>query len=408
MGRKTTNKNTASRWSAFLLAFLFVCTDLCARPRAERQIRDREAVAIDCDTAITSDLRIVRRPYRLSDNLYWGINATGFHPIITQPCKYDFLQTLRPGGEFVFGKYFTPWVSAGICIGYSLQNEYSPSLLDGFTYTYHTAAATLEGQLCLNRLFSRYNPREKFSCYAVAGGGIQSAFAYKDYLKEMPLILDAGTKFSPYYRAGLMLEWHTSEKYSITTRGLWSATTKPICGLIGDHRHNGLEISLGFVCRLANHYAARTFQNCRGNEIYYFRYLEDHLLEDHQHQLKRHRKGKAEMPDMSAEQDSILIFPCGYPYLTARQEAKLELVAIRLSLNPHLVLVIDLYPIAVDDPKMTPMQSMQRAEDAIRSYLLHSEHKVNRNQMRFHLHDEPSPVPNQSIWIHGAFLSFIQ
>lgn len=393
------------RLSVFMLAIMLVCVDLHAQGRNAML---REPVAVDCDTALTSDLRIVRRPYRLGDNLFWGINVTGFYTLISEVSNFKSFDMLRPGGEFVLGKYFTPWISASLDLSYNWQREFLP-LFDDQAYSFHTAALALEGQLCLNRFFTRYSPKEKFVCYGIVGGGMQSAFAFDGLNQDLPAsVVDAKMHFSPYYRTGVMLEWRASESVSLTARSLWSATAKPLCGLPSGHNHQGMEFSIGLVCRMPNHYAARTFQNCRGNEIYYFRYLEDQLLEDHQHQLKRHRKGKAEMPDMSAEQDSILIFPCGYPYLTVRQEAKLDLVATRLSINPHLVLIVDLYPIAVDDPKMTSTQSMQRAEDAIRSYLLHSEHKVNRNQMRFRLHDEPSPVPNQSIWIHGAFLSFVQ
>lgn len=396
--------------SVLLLALMLLPIEALGQVHSVHQKRVREAVAIDCDTALTSDLRIVRRPYRFSDNLFMGMSAGINRPLSTEANSRAFFPMVRPNAEFHVGKYFTPWISASLNLGYAMQQEVFPALIDT-TYSFHSIALSLEGQLCLNRLFTRYRSTEKFLIYALAGAGLQSTFGFDKKNPLISLAVNTSTHFAPLFHAGAMIEIRATEKTSLILRGLWkTGLDGKLCGMVGDHRHQNVELSIGFIKRLANHYASRSFENCRGNEIYYFRELEDHLLDDHQRQLKQYHKGKAPAPVMAAEQDTILIFPCGYPYLTQRQEAKLDLAAHRLALNPHLTLVIDLYPIVADDPKMTPAQSVQRSEVAIRHYLTkHKMNPVNINQLQFQQHpDQESPIGNQSIWIHGAFLHYQQ
>lgn len=390
-----------------LLALFFSCTNAYAQFQSKHQVRTREAVSIDCDTALTSDLRKVRRPYKFSDNLFGGMSFGGNRATSTAANRQSFFSMVRPSAEAFVGKYFTPWISASLNLGYDMQQEVLPALVDT-SYTFHTLALSLEGQLCLNRFFSRYNPNEKFLAYAFGGIGIQSSIAFNSFEKRHQGIINTDRRFAPLYCAGAMLEWRPSEGTSLIARGQWASSSTDICGLGDGHLHQAIDLSVGFLFRLPNHYASRAFQDCRGNEIYYFSMLEDRLLSDHQKQLKRHHKGKTEAPIMAAEQDTILIFPCGYPFLTERQEAKLDLVASRLSSDPNLILVVDLYPIVSDDPKMTPAQSVQRSEVAIRTHLLkHKLNPVNASQFRFQQHpDQESPVANQSIWIHGAFLHY--
>lgn len=392
-----------------LTLFLLFAVDGNAQVRSVHRTRTREAVSVDCDTALTSDLRIVRRPYKLSDNLFWGVNLTGYRSLISQANNLGLFQMLRPGGEFFFGKYFTPWISASLNLGYNMQNECIP-IFDEAVYTFHSAAVTLEAQLCLNRLFSRYRPGEKYLFYAVAGGGAQSAFSFDD-LEFMPVsILNRDFHVAPYFRAGAMAEWRASEGTSVTACALWSGTTSAICGLSAGHKHRGVEVSIGLNVRLPNHYASRSFQNCRGNEVYYFNALEQRLLDDHQYQLRQYRKGKYLMPEMKAEEDTILIFPYGYAYLTPRQEAKLDRAAQMLEADSYNRLVIDLYPIvSKDDPKVTPLQTMRRCEVAIMHYFQRNHERVRDNQVQFIHHlDQSSPIEDQSIWVHGAILHYLE
>lgn len=405
---RSITKRSRSLMLMSLLALLFTYTSVYAQTQSVHQKRERAAVAIDCDTALTSDLRIVRRPYKMSDNIFWGMDFKANRSLSPEVRQKPFFKMVRPGAEFMFGKYFTPWISASLNLGYNMQQE---SMLEPFeteSYSFHSVSLSLEGQLCLNRLFTRYNPEERFRIYALAGAGIQTAFAYHETNSLAMTMVDDKFHFSPLFHTGAMLEWRVSDGACVTLRGIWTMDTSRICGLGDSHRHEGLDISIGFIRRMPNHYASRAFQNCRGNEIYYFDALEDRLLADHKRQLKRSRKGKAEAPIMAAEEDSILIFPYGYAYLTPRQEAKLDRAIARLAGNPHLVAVFDIYPIVNDDPKMTATQATRRCESTIRHYILHHQTKVNENQLRFKLHiDEPSPVADQSIWMHGAFIHYV-
>lgn len=390
-----------------ILALLLWRETLSAQNRLLYRPGARQAVALDCDTALTSDLRVVRRPYKFSDNLFWGIRVSGNRPLVSESDYEEYLRKFRPGEDIFLGKYFNPWISASLNLTYAMQQEELHLPADTSEYSFHSAAFSVEGQLCLNRLFRDYRPDERFSVYAVAGAGVQSSFAFSVDKFYQGSLIDTKTHFAPLFKAGVEFDWRISEANHLTLRGLWTATNSRFCGLTSAHTHRGLELSLGFVQRLSNHYGSRSFQNCRGNEIYYFSMLEDRLLEDHQKQLKHYHKGKAEAPVLAAEEDSILVFPYGYAYLTQRQETKLNAAFQQLSMNPGTVLTIDLYPIVKDDPKMTPIQSIQRCEDAIRLHLKHSIFKIDPNQLRFRHHpDQQSPVEDQSIWIHGAFMHY--
>ena len=402
--QRPVTKNTRIWMPMLLLAFLLSCTNAYAQVRSVHQKRARAAVALDCDTALTSDLRKVKRPYKFSDNLYWGINFIANRSLSSGAREQSFFPMIRPGIEFTLGKYFTPWISMGIDLDYNMQQESLSSALDK-TYAYHTVALALEGQICLNRLFTRYHADERFMVYAIGSAGLQSTVAYQKLDAIYQSFVDDKVRFAPQFRAGAMFEVRVAEGTSLSLRGLWTTSTASTCGLVGNHKHSGLEVSLGVIRRLPNHYASRAFQECRGNEIYYFDALENYLLKDHQRQLRRARKGKADMPVMAAEQDSVLIFPYGYAYLTPRQEAKLERYATQLARDPQSKLVIDLYPIVTDDPKMNPAQAVQRCEVAIRHYMLKGRDNIQDSQLRFIQHsNEPSPIADQSIWVHGAIL----
>lgn len=389
-----------------LLAFLISCANMFGQVRSAHQKRTRDAVALDCDTALTSDLRKVKRPYKFSDNLYWGINFIANRSLSADAREQSFFPMIRPGIEFTFGKYFSPWISAGVDLGYLMQQESMSSAL-GKDFTFHSVALSVEGQICLNRLFTRYHANERFMAYAIGSAGLQSTIAYQKIDSIFRPFVEDEFRVSPLFRVGGMFEFRVSESISLSLRGLWTTSTASTCGLVGNHKHSGMEVSLGIISRLPNHYASRSFQDCRGNEIYYFDALETYMLKEHQQQLRRARKGKADLPVMAAEQDSILIFPYGYAYLTPRQEAKLDRYAAELASNPQATLVIDLYPIVTDDPKMTPAQAVQRCEVAIRSHMLKGRDNIQASQLCFIQHsDEPSPIADQHIWVHGAILHF--
>ena len=393
-----------------LLLTILVCGNIfLALGQSSRPARDRKPVAIDCDTALTSDLRIVKRPYKKSDNLFWGLAVSANRPLVSETNVKDYFRKIRPGGEFFFGKYFTPWISVSADFSYSMQQEVLYLPIDTTTYSFHTIALSVEGQLCLNRLFTRYNSKEKLLVYALADVGIQSSFAFNANKSYQSSVIDTKAHFSPLFKLGAMIEWRATQASSFIVRGFWTGSSPDFCGLGGSHRHRGMELSLGILKRLPNHYASREFQNCRGNEIYYFDELESRLLSDHRRQQKQYLKGKAKAPIMAAEEDSILIFPYGYPYLTPRQESKLNPVINQLSQNPHKVLVVDLYPIVNDDPKITPTQAIQRCEIAIRHYLQKGQIRIPDNQLRFiHHPNQPSPIADQSIWVHGAIFHYEQ
>lgn len=392
----------------FLALFLWR-EELSAQKYSSLRENARQAVAVGCDTALTSDLRIVRRPYKLSDNLFWGINVTGNRPLVSESDFETYFHKFRPGADLFGGKYFTPWLSASVNIAYAMQQEELHLPTDTTEYSFHSIALTVEGQFCLNRLFRPYRPDEKFLFYGLASAGVQSSFGFSVDKFYQNSFIDARTHFSPLFKVGAQIEWRMTDANSLALRSFWTASDSRFCGLKSAHTHRGLELSMGIVHRLMNHYASRSFQNCRGNEIYYFELLESQLLDDHQKQLRRHQKGKGDAPIMAAEEDSILIFPYGYPYLTPLQEAKLDKAALYLNSNPNAVLVIDLYPIVSDDPKMTTAQAVQRCEVAIRHYMLKERHDISEKQLSFvqHIHQQ-SPIPDESIWIHGAFLHYKQ
>lgn len=385
--RQKSGLHNLANFCFMILALLLVSSAICPDLYAQEPLK-------------TSDLRKIKRPYRFSDNIFMGVSAGVNRSLSPEARERSFFPVVRPSAEFFVGKYFTPWISASLNLGYAMQNESLPMPIDT-TYSFHSIALSLEGQLCLNRLFTRYNTKERFLVYAIGGIGIQSAFAYGS-------IIDKKFVFAPSFRAGAMFEWRASEKTSVILRGTWNGSfNKAICGIENGHDHRGMDVSIGIVRRLPNHYASRSFQNCRGNEIYYFGTLEERLLKYHQKQLKRYHNGKDVAPVMAAEQDSVLIFPYGYAYLTPRQEEKLDRAAMRLMRNPKAVLVVDLYPIVTDDPKMTPKQAIQRCEVAIRSYILKKYDNVQATQLSFIQHsDEASPIQDQSIWVHGAILHY--
>ena len=328
------------------------------------------------------------RPYKWSDNLFWGFNIGGGYSMSEYVQQIGTFTSIRPQGSLVFGKYYNPWLGARLDIGYHWQQcALDPNFIDDPVYDVHMASAYLDGMICLNRLvMPRYNPRERVQLVGIVGGGGLWTIAFSDNVSDWTgrAPISDSQRLSWVFRAGGQIHLRMNESLNFNLNVLWNMVDPKYNGLTNttSPRHF-MEFGFGITTRLFNRYGSRRFEYCRGNEIYYFKYFEDQLLHDHQKQLKRSRKGKCPEPIMAAEQDTVLIFPVGYPYLTPRQEAKVDKVIAYLLENPHNIVSIDLYPIVLDDPKMTPAQSVDRCADVIKRKILKGNDDIKSYQLVF-------------------------
>jgi len=348
------------------------------------------------------------RPYEFTDNIFYGFNAAGGFSLSEYVKEYGYLKSIRPDAGFYVGKYFSPWIGARAELGYHWQKcSVDPLVVDQPDYDVHFISTFLDGMLCLNRLFMpRYNPNERFQFVGILGIGALYNFPLSSKVKEWSneLFISAKGHFSWAARAGGQIQWRMSSKTNLNVYSLWYTAASQYNGLTNNSRpRHFLEFGLGVSVRLPNHYGSQRFEYCRGNEIYYFRQSEDQLLKDHAKQFKKYRKGKADEPQRAAELDSVLIFPEGYPYLTKRQEAKLNSVIAYLLENTDHVATFDLYPIVSEDPKMTPVQSVDRVASVISGLILKRHKEIQSHQVVFNRnYYKSSPYASEGIWIHGA------
>jgi len=352
------------------------------------------------------------RPYGWRDNLFWGVQVNGGYSMSEFVKDYGIFKSVRPSGDFYFGKYFNPWIGARLDLGYKSQLcAIDPSVVEDPSYNVRMASGFLDGMICINRLFRpAYNPKERYQLVGIVGAGSLYTFGFSDCVKdwETRMPISADKRFSWAARAGLQLQIRISDAAKFTTQALWYFADSKYNGILTSNKpRRFFEFGIGVTVRLFNRYGTHNFDYCRGNEKYYFKEYEDRLLEDHAQQQKKFLKGKAEKPVMVAEQDTVLIFPVGYPYLTKRQEAKLDLVIQYLEENQQNEVTIDLYPIVSDDPKMTPLQSVDRVASVISNYVLKKHEEINPTQLKLvRNYEEKSPISDESIFIHGAIIHF--
>lgn len=364
-------------------------------------------------------LEKIQRPYKFNDNLFWGYSIGGSYSMSSFVAEQPFLSMLRVNGDLYAGKAFSKAFSARLSLGYHGQvasigddalskiYEYSgdEKILDrGPNYSIHMINMSADAMLCLNRMFGNQNQDAKVKLYAIAGAGLNYIFTYsktssywEDYIN-----IDRGMKLAPELHVGLQTSFRSNDHQYFNVQCTWHQSTKDYTGLQyqGFMRHY-IELKFGVTRRMLNRYASYLFENCKGNEKYYFDAIESRLLKADEKQY-----GSSELQQRPLECDTILSFPHSYPYLTPYQCAKLEKMIANLKQNSRLQAVIDIYPYVTTNDEMTFVQSVDRCKDEIISTVTKLWGDDDAPVSYIEHNKENSPIYPDGIWFHNAFIHY--
>lgn len=289
--------------------------------------------------------RPVPKVYKFGDNLFWGMSFGGNYSISEYARQQSFFKMLGPGFDFEFGKHLSRQWAARVMLGYhSRQSAFPQEIIDLYPKTNHYSFSTIglnvDVMFCLDRLFKRYNPRERHQFWLFAGVGGMFAFGYSSKLSGLkddvnyPMDIypiNSKAKIYPACRLGLEWHWRIANSTSLVLRGLYGITNKALDGKEFNSGSAGhfAELSIGFNVRLSNRYGQRHFENCSHNANRYFNVMNDRLTRMHNKMFKKGLAGKN-----MCEKDSILLFPRDYHYLTDMQKSKLRKMAQYLKEHP--------------------------------------------------------------------------
>ena len=315
--------------------------------------------------------RPITKVYKFNDNLFWGLNFGGTYPLSANESKEPFFKMLGPSVDFEVGKHLSRQWAARVMLGYRHRQSSCPQEVidlypDAQSYSFSTISGYADLMFCLDRLFTKYSLKERHQFWAFAGAGGLFAFGYSNKVHNWEALYPIDTRFKahPAWRVGLEWHWKVSNSTSMVVRGLYANTNSSFGGKIVNTGgiNQFAELSIGFNVHLGNRYGQRHFEYCGHNANRYFNVMNGRLAKMHQKANKRNAKhlskqtGRKLLPEANlCEQDTILLFPTDYSYLTDMQRSKLRKMANYLALHPDTRAHIHIYP----DEKGTGAMELQ-------------------------------------------------
>ncbi len=364
----------------------------------------------------------IQKVYKFNDNLFWGMTFGGSYSMSEYVRKEPFFKMLGPNVDIEFGKHLNKRWAARLMVGYhGQQSSYPQEMIDYFpsasSYHFSTISGYGDIMFCLDRLFTRYNPQERHQFWAFGGVGGMLCFGYSKKISDWNEFysIDTSTKIYPVWRVGL--EWHykVSNSTSLVLRGLYATTNSAYDGKEldnGSARHFA-EVSIGFNVHLGNRYGQRCFENCGHNANRYFNVMNSRLAEMHYKankkkakQLSKQYRRKVEPEVDLCEQDTILLFPVDYFYLTDMQKSKLRKMATYLAAHPDERAHIDIYPDAGSVGSMEMEFRVTNRAERVREFLT-NELKLSKERFNISTHaNEQSPYKRQHIFCLGGIIRY--
>ena len=366
--------------------------------------------------------RPVTKVYKFNDNLFWGLHFSGAYSMSENVRKQPFMKMVGPGADFEFGKHLNRQLAARVMLGYRYQLSSCPQdVIDRFpdaeSYNFNTVGINADLMFCLDRLFTKYSLTERHQFWLFGGIGGMLAFGYSgkvnDWASYYPI--DTKAKMHPAFRAGLEWHWKVSNGTSFVLRGLYGITNNSFGGKPVDTKGIGsfAELSLGFNVHLGNRYGQRHFEYCGHNANRYFNVMNQRLAKMHKKANKQKAKLLSKQTDQKVlpetnlcEQDTILLYPIRYSYLTDMQKSKLRRMANYLAQHPDERAHIHIYP---DEENSGTMEMEFRVTNRLTKVedYLSNELKVPTDRYIISPHPtEMPPYSHQHIFTLGGIIRY--
>ncbi len=358
----------------------------------------------------------VPKLYKFNDNLFWGMSAGASYSMSEFVRKEPFFTMLSPHVDFEFGKHWNKWFATRIMLGYHSQRASCDSTVTSYfpaakSYTFSMVSGYFDAMVCLNRLFSHYNPDEKHQFWAFGGAGGMFCFGYSKKIDEWndvyPINTDPKVHFA--WRVGLEWQYKVSKSTAFVVKGLYATTHSAYDGkeLESSKSRHFVELSLGINVHLGNRYGQRCFENCGHNANRYFNVHNYRLSKMHKKAVKKLPKNQRTNSELLiTESDSILLFPRDYFYVTDMQKSKLRKMAKYLNEHPDKIAHIHIYPDAGSIGSMELEFRVKNRGERVRE-ILTNEIKLSSDRYIITTHpNEQSPYSRQHIFTLGGIIRY--
>lgn len=343
--------------------------------------------------------RPVHHKYRFTDNTFFTASAGVNLAMSDYVLKDKPVSALRPQVDIYYGKHLTKWFAARAGLGFLCQRAGVPKQAQNLRpdycmpYSFGISSVKLDAMFCLDRIFTRYNPQERFQLWAFGGVGAAHTFEFQDKVVDYyyHMTVDSRGHFYGTWHAGLEGQWRVSDHCSVLLSGTWHWMSGDYNGarnFDGSSMQAGLcrnyaTLNLGIVYRFTNQYGKTYFSDCARNENYYFDVMNDRLENVH---------GKNNM----CESDSVLLFPQKYAYLTPQQKNKVAKMVRVLENDRNRMAVIDVYSDGIETSVNNDFRAKLRAERIVRE--AEKLHAGISDRIEIHTHTEASPYGSEHIW----------
>ncbi|MCR5820081.1 MAG: hypothetical protein K6F94_03925 [Bacteroidaceae bacterium] len=366
--------------------------------------------------------RPVSKVYKFNDNLFWGLSGGVNYSMSEYVRKEPFFKMISVQADAEFGKHLNRWLATRIMFGYHSQQASTPEELqayfpDAASYHFNMVSGYVDPMICLNRLFTRYNPNERHQFWFFAGVGGLLCFKYSSELEQWQAVYPIESKTKMYFswRVGMEWQWKLSNSTSFVLRGTYASATSGYTGnqLDNNKLRHFAEISIGFNYHLGNRYGQRHFEYCGHNANRYFEVMDGRLAKMHKKAAKQKAKALSKatrtkvIPEQNiTESDSILLFPVDYYYLTYGQKMKLQRMAKYLDLHPTEQAHIHIYPDAGSVGSMEMEFRVKDRAERVVNYLT-EELGLSPDSFVITTHSqELSPYPRQHIFTLGGIIRY--
>ena len=349
----------------------------------------------------------VHHKYRFTDNTFITATAGVNMAMSDYVLKDKPFTALRPQANLYYGKHLTKWFAARAGVGFLCQIAGVPKAAQNLRpdycmpYSFGMQTLKLDAMFCLDRIFTPYNPHERFQLWAIAGGGVAHTFEFQDKVEDYyyHMTVDSKSHFYGTWHAGVEAMWNLSDHCSFLLSGMWhwmSADYNGAYNFDGTSMQAGLcrnyaTLNLGIVYRFTNQYGKTYFTDCAKNENYYFDVMNDRLENVH---------STANM----CESDSVLIFPQKYAYLTPQQQRKVEKMVRYLENNPDRMAVINVYSDGIETPVNNEFRAKIRGERIVNA--AEKLHSGISDRIVIKAHSEASPYGSEHIWTLGGIIRY--
>lgn len=382
-----------------LLAILLGCSTM---PSQAQEADTKERICHDEQCGLDKILATpIPHKYKFWDNLFFG-GSVGLNYSLSEYVRNEkFANMLRPQADVWLGKSINKALAARVGLFLMSQEASIPKDVQALVkecepYNFCMVGTKADLMFNLNRLFLPYSHDEMFQLWAVGGVNAFRTFSFQDKVRDWDKYypIERTKKVYGGGHVGLEAQLRQGDHYSLILSGMWHRTSSSYNGrpLTNGSERNYVTLNIGFVYRFTNSKGEIGFHNCRHNENYYFD-------ETNRRINKYYKKLLVDTPTLN---DSVILFPRHYAYLTPLQKDKIDRLLKRMEENSNMHVQIDVYSDGDESSVYNQFRASNRRE-SIHDYIEQKDATLLQRISITH-HSQVSPLEPDHDWSRAGII----